>query len=123
MNIFRLILLILLIIICIYIINKNIENYTGYNRKDNMYQNLKSYEKKKDVKEIKKIKLDNGINIELGSDNYKIEETNNEINIKNYIDNRVEHKDLVNKEGLFEGIRHIYNNFNEHHNRSCGFFY
>ena len=125
MDLIRLILIIILIIIILYIYlnNKNIENYNGYSKKrdENIYYTLKSFDDEPNLESPKKtFKLKNGVNVELGSDDYIMTKNKKEINIKNYIENKYTFN--VIKKNIRDDIKHLYKKYeNNYHNKSYGF--
>ena len=125
MDLIRLILLIILIIIILYIYlnSRNIENYSGYSKKrnNNIYYTLKTFDNQPKLDIVPKtLKLKNGVNVELGSDNYIIKKNKKEINIKNYIENKNTY--TVIKRNITDDIKHLYKKYeNNYHNKSDGF--
>ena len=125
MDLIRLILIIILIIIILYIyLNRNnIENYNGYtkNSDENIYYSIKKFDDKPKLETVnKKLKFKNGVNVELGSDNYIITKNKNEINVRNFIKNKKEF--IVKKINITDNIKHLYKKYeNNYYNKSDGF--
>ena len=126
MNLIRLLLLLLLILIIFFLyygVNK--ELYTGYKKGgvDNIYNNIKKINKKKDIKKYSKILKLNNINIELPTDNYIINKNNNNTHIKSYIDNKVDDSKLVKKKNIRDDISHLYKRYKDDHHNKSGYFF